>query len=157
MMKLFLLLISLLMAFPAAAAPLEPLAAGDVPALLKPPAHGVRVIALWALYCAYCEANLRELAALSASDPDVQAVTVSTDDIEQRDAIIKRLSSARAESIPARAYADESPQRLNYLIDPRWGGETPRTLVIRADGSRAAISGTLTAARLKALVNKETD
>jgi iron complex outermembrane receptor protein len=151
-MKPLILLISLLFAFPAASAPLEPLAARDVPALLKPPARGVRVIELWALYCVYCETNLRELAALSASRADIEAVTISTDNIGQGDAIVKRLRSAQAESVPARAYADTSPQRLNYLIDPHWGGETPYTLAIFADGSTRSTSGTLTAAQLEALV-----
>ncbi|TAM87592.1 MAG: hypothetical protein EPN41_07325 [Candidimonas sp.] len=95
-------------------------------------------------------------AALSAGDPAIEAVTVSTDDIDdQRDAILKRLQSAQAAGVSARAYADASPQRLNYLIDPSWGGETPRTLVIRADGSRRAVSGTLTTAQLKALVKAD--
>jgi iron complex outermembrane receptor protein len=31
------------------------------------------------------------------------------------------------------------------LIDPDWGGETPRTKAIRADGSGTVISGELTA------------
>ncbi len=37
------------------------------------------------------------------------------------------------------------------MIDPDWGGETPRTLVIRADGSRIAISGELTAQQLRGI------
>lgn len=154
MKKLFIPLISLLVAFPAvsAALELEPLRAKDVPELLKPPAQGVRVIELWSLYCVYCEANLRELASLSSADTEVHAVTVNIDDIGQRNDIAKRLKSANAESVPARAYAEASPQRMNYLIDPHWGGETPRTLIIRADGSRQAVSGILTGARFKALM-----
>ena len=53
------------------------------------------------------------------------------------------------DAYPARLYAEATPQRLNYLIDPEWGGETPRTLVIRADGTRVAISGELTPMQLK--------
>jgi len=152
MKKLFIPLISLLMAFPAVSAPLEPLSAKDVPELLKPPAKGVRIVELWSLYCVYCEANLRELASLSGADADVHAVTINIDDIGQRNDIVRRLKSAGAESVPARAYAEASPQRMNFLIDPHWGGETPRTLIIRADGSRKAVSGTLTGAQLKALL-----
>lgn len=155
MKKLFIPLISLLMAFPAVSAPLEPLRTTDVPALLKPPPRGVRVVELWSLYCVYCEANLRELATLSGADGDIQAVTVNIDNIDQRDEIVKRLKSAQAESVPARAYTEASSQRMNYLIDPRWGGETPRTLIIRSDGSQQAVSGTLTSAKLKALIKGE--
>lgn len=152
MIRALFLAVSLLIAFTASAAPLEPLTAQGVQRLLAPPARGVRVIELWALYCVYCETNLRELARLSASDPEVQAVTVSTDDISNaRDAIVERLRSAHAAAVPALAYTEASPERLNYLIDPGWGGETPRTLVIGSDGSRRAVSGTLTYAQLRAL------
>jgi len=54
-------------------------------------------------------------------------------------------------AFPARAYADATPERLNYLIDPDWGGETPRVLVIRSDGSRDGFSGELTAKQLQTL------
>lgn len=50
---------------------------------------------------------------------------------------------------PAYLYAEAAPQRLDYLIDPDWGGETPRTLVIHADGTRTASSGELTATQLQ--------
>jgi hypothetical protein len=52
---------------------------------------------------------------------------------------------------PARAYAETSPERINFLLDPDWGGETPRVLVIRADGSRSGISGALTPTQLQKL------
>jgi len=52
---------------------------------------------------------------------------------------------------PARAYAEAAPERLDYLLDPNWGGETPRPLLIRADGSRRGISGELSAAQLQKL------
>jgi iron complex outermembrane receptor protein len=55
------------------------------------------------------------------------------------------------DAYPARAYAAATPERINYLIDPGWGGETPRTLVIHADGTRAGISGALTPAQLRKL------
>ena len=136
----------------ATAGPLKPLAAADVPALLAPPAHGERLIALWALDCAYCEPNLQALARLQQAHPQaIELITVATDDMAHRDAIEKRLQAAGVSAWPARAYADASPERLNYLIDPDWGGETPRVLVIRADGSRQGFSGELTPKQLQAL------
>ena len=139
----------------ATAGTLKSLAAADVPALLAPPAHGERLIALWALDCAYCETNLQALARLQQAHPQaIELVTVATDDMAHRDAIEKRLQAAGMGAWPARAYADATPERLNYLIDPDWGGETPRVLVIRADGSRAGYSGELTARQLHALAPK---
>jgi hypothetical protein len=129
-----------------------PLAAADVPVLLQPPAHGMRILALWSLDCAYCEPNLEALAALQRADPrEIELVTVTTDSIQLRTAIEARLHSMKMDVYPARAYAEASPERINFLLDPNWGGETPRVLVIRADGSRRGISGALTPAQLHKL------
>lgn len=128
-----------------------PLTAADVPVLLKPPAHGERIIMLWALDCAYCEPNMEALAKLQRARPGrIELVTVDTDDVAlHAAAIAKRLAAAGMHGYAARAYASAAPDRLNYLIDPTWGGELPRTLVIRADGTSTAISGELTADQLK--------
>lgn len=136
---------------------LAPLTAADISALVKPPAHGERIIALWALDCAYCEPNLAALAKLQRAYPhQIELVTVATDDIaSQRAAIEKRLKAMHMTGYPARAYAAAAPERLNYLIDRGWGGETPRTLVIRADGSRTAISGELTAQQLRRIIGRQ--
>jgi len=129
---------------------LRPLAASDIPALLKPPAHGTRIIAIWALDCAYCEPNLEALAKLQRAHPrDIELVIVTTDSIERRQAIEARLQRMKVDGFPNRAYAEASPERLNFLLDPNWGGETPRVLVIRADGSRLGISGELTPAQMR--------
>lgn len=136
----------------ATASSLTPLTASDIPALLAPPAHGERLIAFWALDCAYCEPNLQALARLQQAHPQaIELVTVATDDVAHGPAIEKRLAAAGMTAWPARAYADATPERLNYLLDPEWGGETPRVLVIRADGSRHGYSGELTTKQLRAL------
>ncbi|MGB3460652.1 MAG: hypothetical protein WBA33_01650 [Rhodanobacter lindaniclasticus] len=148
-MKRLLLIVALLFPVLAMAGTLQPLAADDVAALLKPPAHGERIIALWALDCAYCEPNLEALARLQRAHPrDIELVIVTTDSIERRQAIEARLQHMKVDGFPNRAYTEATPDRLNFLLDPNWGGETPRVLVIRADGSRLGISGELTPAQL---------
>lgn len=136
----------------ALAASLQPFSAGDVAALVKPPTHGERIIALWALDCAYCEGNLAALATLQRAHPnDIELITVATDSYEQHDVLQMHLKMAQVDSYPARAYTEASPDRLNFLIDPSWGGETPRVLVIRANGSRMGISGELGPTQLQRL------
>lgn len=136
----------------ATAATLQPLTAAGVPALLQPPAHGERIIALWALDCAYCEANLQALARLQHAHPhQIELLLVATDDIDQRGVIEARLKHMRMDGQTTLAYAEAAPERINFLLDPRWGGETPRVLVIRADGSRFGISGALTNDELQRL------
>jgi len=148
-MKRVLVALALLLPGLVRAGTLQPLAASDVATLLKPPAHGERIIALWALDCAYCESNLEGLAALQRTHPrDIELVVVSTDSIDRRQAIGTRLRQMKMDGYPDRAYAEASPERLNFLLDPNWGGETPRVLVIRADGSRLGISGELTPKQL---------
>lgn len=138
-------------AFARAGTPM-PLSAADVPALLKPPAHGVRILALWSLDCAYCEANMQALAKLQRAHPhDIELITVATDSIVQNAAIEGRLEAAHMGGYPARAYAEASPERIDFLIDPNWGGETPRTEIIRANGSRQGISGSLSGPALQKL------
>lgn len=134
----------------AASDTLTPLNAADIPTLVKPPPHGERIIALWALDCAYCEPNLEALAKLQRTHPrDIELVIVTTDSIERRRAIEARLQHMKVDGLPNRAYAEAMPERLNFLLDPTWGGETPRVLVIRADGSRLGISGELTPAQMR--------
>ena len=124
---------------------IEPLGANDVAALLKPPARGERIVMLWSLDCVYCEPNMQALAKLQRAHPrHIRLVTVATDSIAQRARIAGRLEAAGMQGYPTRAYTESSPARINFLIDPTWGGELPRTIVIRAGGSRTAISGELT-------------
>ena len=152
MMRRALVLLLLCCALPvfARTAPLEPLSAADVPALVKPPARGERIIALWALDCAYCEPNLAALVKLQRAHPhDIRLVLVATDGPAMRGTVAARLEHMHMTDYPARLYAEPNPERISYLIDPDWGGETPRTLVIRADGTRVAVSGELTPAQLR--------
>lgn len=128
-----------------------PLTAAEIPVLLKPPAHGERIIMLWALDCVYCEPNMQALAKLQQAHPrDIQFVTVATDNVRHAgQAVAARLNAAGMQEYPARAYATAATAQMNFLIDPNWGGETPRTLMIRADGSRFAVSGLLTRDQLR--------
>ncbi|WP_266169788.1 hypothetical protein [Dyella subtropica] len=152
-MKRILFLLVLTLPVLAQAASPTALRAEDIATLLKPPSHGVRVLAIWALDCAYCESNLQALAKLQQAHPQqLELVTIATDSIDQREVIAKRLHAAGMDAWPARAYADATPERINYLIDPNWGGETPRTLIIRADGSHLGMSGELTPSKLKSIL-----
>jgi iron complex outermembrane receptor protein len=152
-MKRLLLVLCLLFPVLAIAGPVQPLAASDVAMLLEPPAHGERIITVWALDCAYCEPNLEALAKLQRDHPrKLELVIVTTDSIERRQAIDARLRQMKLDGYPNLAYAEASPERLNFLLDPDWGGETPRVMVIRADGSRLGISGELTPAQLRKIL-----
>ena len=150
-MKRLVIAALLLLATPAMAGQVKPLTTSGVAALLKAPSQGAKVIEFWALDCAYCEANMKAVAALKARRPNMQVILVATDNIAHAKALDKRLADMGVTHLPARAYAGASRQRLDYLIDPDWGGITPRTLVIHADGTRRSAVGALTPARLREL------
>ncbi|UPG93414.1 TlpA family protein disulfide reductase [Luteibacter aegosomatissinici] len=145
---------SVVPAAPVVAATPQALDAKGVPALVAVPAKGSKVVALWSLDCAYCEENLAALRAYQRQHPDVDLIYVATDPVRQGEALEARLKHAKLDDVPARAYADATPDRLNFLIDPSWGGETPRTLVVHADGSRQAYSGALTPERIATLLHQ---
>ena len=146
-------LLALALPVPALAGTPTPLSAGELSVLLKPPAHGVRILAVWALDCAYCEANMQALAKLQRAHPhEVELVTVATESIARSAEIAARLKAMRMDGYPARAYAEASPERIDFLIDQDWGGETPRTEIIRADGRRQGISGELGEVQLRRLL-----
>jgi hypothetical protein len=138
-------------AMAAPATSIAPLDAARVPALLDA-ARGPRVIALWSLECTYCEENLRALLQLHAAHPAIDLVLVSTDPIARGNEIGKRLAALGASALPSYAYDDAMPQRLGLLLDPGWGGELPRTLVL-AGSRRRAWSGALHPADLGAIVD----
>jgi iron complex outermembrane receptor protein len=151
-MKCLLAILALMLALPAGAVDLRPLDASQVTALLATPARGERLIALWSLDCSYCEANLQALSRLQQTHSDrIELITVATDSITASKAITQRLRNAGMEGFAARAYADDTPDRLNYLIDPNWGGEMPHVLVIRADGTKRGVSGQLSDGMLRKL------
>ena len=83
-MRRLLLAATLVVAMPVLAAPPVALAPTDVKALVAPPAKGVRIVALWALDCAYCEENLSALATWQHQHANVDLVFVATDSIGQR-------------------------------------------------------------------------
>lgn len=151
-MKRWLSLVMVAASAPAFAAAPVPLSSADVKALVAAPAKGSKVLALWSLDCTYCEENLAALRTYQRQHrADVDLVFVATDPMAQGPALEARLVKAKLGDVPSRAYTDATPDRLNFLIDPTWGGETPRTLVIHADGSRKAYSGALTPGRIDAL------
>jgi len=151
-MRRMLFACALSLAAPAFAAPPVALGTADVEALLAVPAKGARVVAIWSLDCAYCEQNLSALRDYRRAHADIDLVFVATDPVSQSAALERRLEAAKLEDVPSRAYAESTPDRINFLIDPAWGGETPRTLVIKADGTRRALSGALDARRIEKLL-----
>ncbi len=138
---------ALLVASAARAEALELLDSASAATLTQ--ASAPRVVALWSLDCTYCEGHLRRLAAL-ARERSFELVTVATDAPERRADVQARLAALDLHDGNAWLYGEASPERLNFRIDPEWGGELPRTIVTGA-GEPLHWSGALTPAQTDTL------
>jgi hypothetical protein len=104
-------------------------------------------LVLWDLECPYCVKSMRNLAQAQKKDPGLLVVTISTDSIQEADALGKRLKETGIRGA-AYAFGEESQDALRFVIDATWRGEKPRAYLYMADGQRRAFSGVLTAERI---------
>lgn len=106
------------------------------------------VLIVWSLDCQYCQISLKNLAEAKRKRKDLHVVTLSTDPVDDPQAVAlmkKKLESAGMNS-NAWAYGDAAPEQLRYAIDPKWHGEIPRSYWFNAQGQRvASYSGVITA------------
>lgn len=129
----------------------QPLRARDVPALLQTPRARPLIVEIWSLDCSYCRENIARIVQWRRSaKQSVDVVMVAMDGPEQAEMLNHvlaplardgRISLAR---MPQYANAEAITERLRAALDPGWQGETPRTIILRADGTRHASSGLLT-------------
>lgn len=153
----------LFLALPLVLAPLSAQAAGLQPfergswAKLRAAHEGKPIVVhLWGLTCAPCLVEMPLWGKLAAERPDMRLVMVAADPVAQDPArvsdMIARSGLARAENW---AFADRFNERLRYEIDPAWGGELPRTMMIDRDGQATILPGVADLAEVRAWLDKE--
>lgn len=135
----------------------QPLRASDVPALLQAPRARPLIVELWSLDCSYCRENIARIAQWRRFiRQDVDVVMVAMDGPEQAEMLNRALAPMARDGkiglarMPLYANAEAMPERLRAALDPGWQGEMPRTIILRADGTRHASSGLLTPQTLDA-------
>ena len=98
------------------------------------------IVHLWGLSCAPCIEELPRWGAFMRSRPGATVLFIEAD--VSPAARVSRVLS-RAGLAGARHWVSTEPfdERMRYAIDPQWGAELPRTLLIAADGGRRAFSG----------------
>jgi hypothetical protein len=104
-------------------------------------------LVMWDLECPYCMKSLSTIATVQRQHPNLKVVTITTDPIQQADAVKQRLAELGVTS-DAYAFANGSEEALRYAIDPSWMGEKPRAYRYDANGKRTARTGVLTAEEL---------
>lgn len=138
---------------PAQARPLKPFAPASLEQIVASHRGKPFVLLVWSMDCEFCQASLDVLSKARAADPTLDIVTITTDPIS--DPVLNTQVETRLASLALTgdtwSFADESPERLRYAIDPAWRGEKPRSYWYDANGKRSAYSGMITSAKLAQL------
>lgn len=114
------------------------------------------VVHLWGLTCAPCLVEMPLWGKLAAERPDMRLVMIAADPVPQDPArvseMISRSGLAKTENW---AFADRFNERLRYEIDPAWGGELPRTMMIDRSGRMTVLPGVADLAEVRAWLDGE--
>ncbi len=129
---------------------LETIDAAGVAALAKNTSHRLRLINVWATWCAPCVAEFPGLVALARrmSTREFELVTISMDDpkmlpqakkfLESQHAVpsarLKGLLKAEGRTATNFLYTGASADALVAALDPQWPGPLPHTVLIAPGG-----------------------
>lgn len=149
-------LIGLVFMLPAMAA-VQPFQADSLAQIRAARAAAPFVLVLWSLDCPPCFRELDMLGRLHQADPGLKLVLVATDPFEEpgtRPAVRDTLKRFGLAGIEAWAFASD-PQRLRYVIDPRWYGELPRSYFYGpGQQQRRGVSGRLEETQVRAFMQR---
>jgi len=101
------------------------------------------VVSFWSLTCSYCIAEMSLLKKLHKKYPGLDLVMISTDTLEEKNAVRAVLADYSLDRADAWVFADGYAERLRYEVDRTWQGELPRTYLFDAKSAAIAISGKL--------------
>jgi hypothetical protein len=128
---------------------LRPFVAGSMQQIRSAHAGRPFVLALWSLTCNHCQEELAQLGTLQRRHPQLNVVLISTDAPDDAEALTATLAHHGLARAEAWVYADAFAERLRFEIDPRWGGELPRTYFFDRAHAVTARSGALAPAELE--------
>lgn len=147
--RVVLVLLATLAGAAAQAAEIKPFVAGSMQQIRSAHAGRPFVLALWSLTCSHCQEELAQLGKLQRRHPELNVVLVSTDTPDEAAALAATLARHGLARAEAWVYADGFAERLRFEIDPRWGGELPRTYFFDRAHTVTARSGALAPAELE--------
>ncbi len=114
---------------------LESIDEAGIKSLLKNDSGKLRLINVWATWCGPCVAELPDFMTINRMfrQRDFELVTVSADKPDKKDkalATLKRLQASNKNYI----FNSDDAYKLIELIDPKWQGALPYTLLIEPNG-----------------------
>jgi thiol-disulfide isomerase/thioredoxin len=137
----------LIMAGPLAAADFTLLDRQMAKRLLDPDNHHQpTVIALWSSDCNYCKKNLKLLSGLAKKNRKLQLITVAA---ERESAQLSPMVASYGLAGSRYAYGADNPDAIAYAIDPKWGGELPRTFVFDGRGGKVIVAGVISSSNVE--------
>jgi peroxiredoxin len=114
---------------------LKPIDERGVAELVRNRTNKFLVVNLWATWCGPCTAELSEFVTMNRMyrGRDFQLVTLSMDDVDEKDAALKVL---REQHVAATNYIVNVEDRDKFadILDKEWPGPLPHTLVIAPGG-----------------------
>lgn len=125
----------LIAAAPASEVGLARVDAAGVTELRKNPTRRLRLVNVWATWCAPCVVELPDLVALDRTygGPRFETVTVSADEADREEGALAALRRAKAAGLTNYRFDGELPS-LVAALDPAWDGGLPFTLLIAPGG-----------------------
>lgn len=130
---------------------IERASADAIAKLVRDPSKRLRVVNVWATWCAPCVAEFPELVRLSRrfANRDFELITVSMDAPNQERQVkrflekhgaapsnrLRRQLAADGRTTTHYIYEGASTDALVKAVDPEWPGPLPHTVVIAPDGS----------------------
>ena len=108
--------------------------AGTLAEARRNPTVGLRLISVWATWCAPCVVELPDLVALDREyrGPRFDTVTVSADEAARHETALRVLERAKATFTNYRFRGDLS--ELIATLDPSWTGALPFTMLVAPGG-----------------------
>jgi thiol-disulfide isomerase/thioredoxin len=114
------------------------------------------VIHFWGLTCGPCLVELPAWGRLQAERPDLRLVLIAADPLPQEpERVSATLARANLGGSESWSFSDRFYERLRYEIDPAWGGELPRTVMIDGDGKTTVLPGVADLAQVRAWLDAQ--
>lgn len=151
-----LILLLLLLSFPALAEGPQSFGRGSWQELQQGHAGRPMIVHFWGVTCGPCLAELPRWGEFIRENPGVPVVMVAADPvIVERSTVAGVLAKAGCAAAESWMFADPFTERLTYEVDPNWAGELPYTLLVRADGSVTTILGEVLFSELRVWADQQ--
>ena len=122
--------------------------------LLKNNSDKLRLINVWATWCGPCVNELPSFVVINRMyrKRDFEFITISADDPQKKDKVLKSLKSLQAANTNY-LFNDDDKYKLIEAIDPNWSGALPYTVVVEPGGKIVyAKQGTIDAMEMKTMI-----